>query len=972
MNHLDDAIRMLDTLVERPFDDLVSQSLIEVSLTDTLVDRLDVTSADLCSSISALRKRLASAAERRRAQLRFTRQGIEATLDDLATKRPAPARRRWLTEIAAALALDERNAVQLLLAHPAGVDDSQRAVIVALCDEAHVESDMTLPIARQLRQVLAEDVTKRPAIRFDLARAEARAHLTKKDGAEARRVLNEVCASSDDPTTHAEYAFLLLALSDAEAAKEAAARAADLGPDSAAAFLAQAVVAEQAGEHSEAAEMYRQAVALLDLARVEDPQRGSFLVASGLLHLHRAQRLEDTGLFDAALTAYRDAASAGLSGPGLYADAAAYAGQARLLSRLGGDPPEIWKAAYEAGRRYHRTGQYERAVPLLRIAVQAEPALPTAGFHLAAALAAKGWPPKTPAPDEELTRESENVWTEWLERVSPLEMHDAWVYTVGARIAEQLTYVDQDRTEWTWRALLRAEKAIVLDPQLARGWGISSRYLRDLNFKALPLEAAQRAASIKPDDLEAQNELIALLSNAGRFDEAIKVLDRHPKAESDYWLIGVRGWLRLNTGHETESVVDMTKALEGAFNPGWNLAIRVSGLVRLGRLTEAVDDLRRITLEDKDFGAESAQRRARAFALLGEQDEADRELGGIDVSSPLVDGTGYGRDKVIVEACWGRAEEAAKSVENLLPIIRDGRTLDDIANGWRDALAILEFRGIDGPARVILQGALDRLAATSPVGEATPDDELYEAMKLHPGVDTTSGACLVAIRARRRKTEGDNREAADDYQSLRGGPFEPEATSGLLDSLAKALTTAVRNGDPKGAVDIYRRLVALGRSPYSSEDLVVAEASLTAGAPGQAREALSRAVANAVDAPSHFAAALRLGEAQVAAGDVDNGFISLEAALHAARSSDDAYDMARAHARLAAVLARRGDSAGVLDHMQAALERLTSAGLVNTSTALAVELREATSAMGLFSTSAALIEAYESVTHEPGGSMLEP
>ena len=969
---LDDALGVLDTLVDGPFDDLVGRSLTDAALADALVDRLDVMSADLHRSISALRQRLASAAERRRAQRRFTREGVEAILDDLATKRPASARRRWLAELAAALAVGERNAVQLLLAQPAGIDDSKRAAIVALSDEVHVKGDVTLPIVRRLQEVLAEDVAGHPAIRFDLAMAEARGHLREKDSGQARRVLNEACASSDDPAAHAEYAFLLLALSDVEAAKEAAARAADLGPDSASAFLAQAAVAEQAGEYSEADEMYRQAVGHLNLARVEDPQRGSLLVASGLLHLHRARRLEETGLLGAALTAYRDAASVGLGGPGLYADAAAYAGQARLLPHLGGEPPQIWEAAYEAGRRYYRMGQYERAIPLLTIAAQAERTLPIAGFYLAAALSAKGWPPKTPAPDEQLTRESENVWTQWLERVGAPGTRDAWVYTAGAYIAEQLAYVDSDRTEWTWRALLRAEKAIVLDPRLARGWGLSSRYLRDLNFKALPLEAARQAASIQPDDREAQNELLALLSNAGRFDEAMELLRRNPKADSNSWLIGVRGWLRLNTGQEAESVTDMTKALEGGFNPGWNLAVRVAGLVRLGRLAEAVDDLRRITLEDRDFGAESAQRRARSFAVLGEVDEADRELSSIDVGSPLVDRAEYGRDKVVVEACCGRTEAAANSVEDLLPVIQDRRTLDDIANGWRDALAILEFRGVNESARVILQGALDRLAAARPVGEATPDDELYEAMKRHPDPSATSGACLVAIRALRRKTERDNRGAADDYQRLREGPFEPEATSAFLDALNQALTAALQDGDPEVAVDIHRRLAALGRSPYSSEDLVIAEASLTAGAPGQAREALDRAVANAIDAPSHFAATLRLGEAQVLAGDVDAGFASLETALRAARSSDDAYGMARAHARLAALLAHRDDSAGVSYHLQTALDRFTSAGLVNTTTALAIELREATSAMGLFSTSGVLTKAYESVTHERGGSMLEP
>ena len=132
---LDDALGVLDTLVDGPFDDLVGRSLTDAALADALVDRLDVMSADLHRSISALRQRLASAAERRRAQRRFTREGVEAILDDLATKRPASARRRWLAELAAALAVGERNAVQLLLAQPAGIDDSKRAAIVALSDE---------------------------------------------------------------------------------------------------------------------------------------------------------------------------------------------------------------------------------------------------------------------------------------------------------------------------------------------------------------------------------------------------------------------------------------------------------------------------------------------------------------------------------------------------------------------------------------------------------------------------------------------------------------------------------------------------------------------------------------------------------------------------------------------------------------------------------------------------------------------
>jgi tetratricopeptide (TPR) repeat protein len=970
-DRLDQALGLVNNLADWPFDDLVGRSLADATLAEALADRLDATNADLRQNIAAVQQRLVSAAKRRRAQLRFTREGVEATLDSLATKRPASARQRWLAELAAALAASERDAVRLLLARPTGVDDSKRAALVALHDEVQADVDV-VRIVHRLQDILAHDIAAHQAVRTDLAVAEARAQLRKEDYGQARRVLSDACSSSEDPAIHAEYAFLLVALSDVESAKEAAARAADLGPESALAFLAQAVVAEQVSEHSEADEMYRQAVGHLDLAHVEDPQCGNLLVASGLLHLHRARRLEEIGLVDAALTAYRDAVSVGINDPGLHADAAAYAGLARLLSDLGGDPSETWKAAYEAGRRYFRIGDNERAVSLLTIAAQAKRALPAAGFYLAAALAAKAWPPKTSVPDKELTRESESLWTQWLEQVGAPETRDAWAYTAGAYIAEQLTYVDPDRTEWTWRALLRAEKAIALDGQLARGWGLSSRYLRDLNFKSLPLEAASHAARLQPDDREAQYQLLALLSNAGRFDEAMEVLHRIPKIDSEPWLIGVRGWLRLNTGQAAECVADMTKALEGGFNPGWNLAVRVSGLVRLGRLAEAVEDLRRIVLEDKDFGTDSARRRARSFALLGEVDKADREIKSIDIASPLVDRAEYSRDKLIVEACLGRAEAAANTVAELLPIIQDRRTLDDVANEWHTALAILEFRGVYEPVFPILQGALDRLGGARPVGDAGPYDELYDAIKRNPNPDTTSTVCLVAIRARRRKAEEDYLRAANDYESLRGGPFEPEATSAFLDALTHALTAALQDGDPVAAADIHRRLATLGRSPYSSEDLVIAEASLTAGAQSKAREAFDRAVANATDAPSHFAASLRLGEAQVLDGDLDVGFASLDTALRAAESSGDAYSMARVHARLAVVLAYRGDSDGMINHLRAALEQLASTGLVNTSTALAVELREATSAMRLFSVSDVLTKAYESVTHERGGNMLKP
>jgi tetratricopeptide (TPR) repeat protein len=953
-----------DDLNRQDFGALVAPTFADTGRAETLAASLTEVRTQLDQSLGLLTRRLRDAGERRRAEIRFTRDGVKNVLTALETRPPAKARRRWVAELSAALAGRESVALELLLARPVGVVPEVRDSLSELA--AGIRDDGPqgrLAVVEGVRRLFPTEVQSSRGVRFGLIVTEAQASRDAGDTSRAREILDEECARSRDPRIHAERAFLLVSLGDYAEAQAAAAQAAELAPSSSRSLLAQADAAEHLGNFDEADELYAQAVADLDLQQAVEPDRGSLLQPTGMLYVHLGRRLEDTGLTEAAIRSYQRAVATGVAGPGLYPEAFAYEALLRLRERGVMSEQELEDAAFAGGKKFLWRGEAERAVALLQAATAAGPRLPLAGYYLAQALLVSSWPEGQPAPAAATVRAAETAWTDWLEAVGAPVPQDAWVYATGARIVAWLSLATDGRASWTWTQLLRAEKGISLNLHEANCWGLSIGALRELQLDGLALEGARYAADLDPEVDEPQHQMLAVLANNGHFDEAVAILERLKRRDTNPWLIGVRGWLRYHTGDYEGCVADMTLALRGGFDVGWNLDLRAAGLVALDRFEEAVEDLRRLLVEDVGFGVVGAIRRARALAILGQETEAAMVIESVDISDPRLDMVEYGAALVIVDACRGRATEAEQGLDRVMGAMSNQRERNDAVDNWREVAKVLRWRGVSGDSSHLLDRLADLVNSVSPIRSPSPAEELADAVAAHPDRGSVEGASLLAVSARRLAVQGDHSAAAEAYDLLTDGPFAPEAARALDAVLHTALTTAVRDGDAEAALRFHRRLQALGRSPYASDELLTAEMEKKNGL-DDVRTALNRAVATASNETSQFAANLQLGETEALSGDYDAGLRSLTSALRFADESGDVYRAAQAHARLGALLIARHATDEGEEHLRLAMSKLSSAGLSNLSTALAIELRQASSEMQLSSSSDDLLAAYRAVTAE--------
>jgi tetratricopeptide (TPR) repeat protein len=953
-----------DELNRQDFGTLVAPTLADTGRAETLAASLTEMRTRLDQALGLLARRLRDAGERRRAEMRFTRDGVEKRLTSLESRPPAKARRGWIAELSAALAANESDAAQLLLARPVGVESQFRDTLSELAGGIRDEGPQgRSAVVEGVRRLFPKEVQSSRGVRFGLVVAQAQALREAGDSLRAREILDEECTTSRDPGIHAERAFLFVSLGDYAAAQAAAAQAAELTPSSARSLLAQADVAEHLGNLDEADELYAEAVADLDLQQAVEPDRGSLLQPTGMLYLHLGRRLEDTGLTEAAVRSYQRAVAVGVAGPGLYPEADAYEALLRLRQRGIMSDEDIENAAFAGGKQFLWRGEEERAVPLLEAATAAGSRLSRAGYYLAQAILQASWAEGQPAPVAATVREAETAWSGWLEVVGAPVPQDAWVYATGARIVAWLNRTGDGGASWTWTQLLRAEKGISLNQHEASCWGLSIGALRELQFDGLALEGARYAADLGPEVDELQHQLLAVLANDGDFDEAVAILERLKRRDTDPWLVGVRGWLQYHTGDYEGCVADMTQALRGGFDVGRNLDLRAAGLVALGRFEEAVEDLRRLLVEDVGFGVVGAVRQARAFAMLGQENEADTVIESVDTSDARLDMAEYRAARVVVDACRGRPAEAEGALDRVISAISNQREQKDVVDTWREASAVLRWRGVSDDPSELLDRLADRVSSVPPIRAASPEEELSDAVAAHPDRASVPGASLMAVRARRLAMQGNHSAAAEVYDLLTDGLFAPEAALALVAELHAALATAVGDGDAEAALDFHRRLQALDQSPYASDELLDAKMERKNGI-DDVRTALNRAVAAASDETSQFAANLQLGETEVLSGNFDAGLRSLTSALRFADESGDFYRAAQAHARLGALLIARHATDHGEEHLRQALSKLSRAGLSNLSITLAIELRQATSEMQLSSSSDDLRAAYRAVTEE--------
>lgn len=941
----------------------------------SLVQRLQVLGAEadrLRHALSATERRARAELDRQRVRARYRPEGtarILVELEDRATRSPDAARRAWLAELAGALAEREMTAAETLLDRPIEPDQALRSALPDLGRDLRGWRDGDVAAGRRMTDRLAvacaEDLASRRLARAarNLQLVRARLALDAGDPARAAALLGAGLPSiPQDALLVAELAAAHLAAGDQDTAQEVAARAVELAPDRADGYLHLGAVTESRGALDDAVDLYRQGCLLLNVASLEYLGRGSTLLRpTGLLHFERARRLEEVEYPRLSLDALDDALAAGVVGTARYPTAAIHRARTQVLERLGHPAAEIAAEALTAGKQLLWNGDVSGAVKLLDMACKLD-RQPEAGWFLADAMLAISWPDGEARPDRERTEAAEQVWRSWLETVGAPARSHAWAYATGAILAEQRQFWD-DGLDAFWVALFRIEKALVLDGLSASSWALCTRYLRSLHLGALAREAADRAFRLDPDDMDSIAQRLVTLVDTGRHADALRLLDRIPDAESDPWMLGLRGKILYDLGRHEEALAHVSRALEGEVNEGAYLDLRASVLVALGRLEDAVADLKELVERDPGSRATGRVRRARALAVLGRPAEARAELDTVDDQTvDLPAEAGLARTLVLLVS--GDIDGARRQAEavSARPVSR--HEAKHLAKLWNDSRVLLRHQG--RLSREALE-SLDAIAAVPPTGrdvEPTADEELRLGLeRVTDDPLPESRTALLAIAARRAASAKRWAEAIERYEGLVGTPFQPEAEIALGDVLRDALPAAVQRGNVEEALALHDRLAGLGRSPYRSRALVKADAQLAVGDVRAALATLEHVAVEVDDDRERLSTYQRLGEV---ATQLDNGTLAtdaLDTALTITARLDDPLAAAQTRARLGIAwsLLRNHDAA--VEHLVHALTRFKQAGALDPPYTLALELLGLIRKVPGRDAPEVLSAAYEDATH---------
>ena len=175
-------------------------------------------------------------------------------------------------------------------------------------------------------------------------------------------------------------------------------------------------------------------------------------------------------------------------------------------------------------------------------------------------------------------------------------------------------------------------------------------------------------------------------------------------------------------------------------------------------------------------------------------------------------------------------------------------------------------------AETVLATAEERLGHWSPPPLPEPHEELAAAIAQHMDDPPASRSlvALAATRARLLRGDGDLAGATAEYDKLRGGPFEPEATRALGDALNEQMDEAIKRGDAEQTAFLFDRLRELDRAPASFVEISVADALIAAQQTGQAVAQLRAIAPRAASAADRLAVYELLGNCAFREGDIED------------------------------------------------------------------------------------------------------
>ena len=776
---------------------------------------------------------------------------------------------------------------------------------------------------------------------------------------EARRHLEQaVELDPDRGLSYGDRSAYFLALGDLVAAASDAQRAIELSPHDAVGYLYLGAWAELSGEFAEARELYLRGFDKMPTHLITlQPKRASLLEPPGGMLVAAGETLLGRRRSDVALVLLDAALTAGVSGLEPHPDAVVHGLRSRALE-LEKNRSEAAEAAVEAGKRHHWNNNLSQALEELRRAIDLNPKVADAGWYVADSLIASSVDPAELRPRQEPLREARSEWESWAKKVGLPTGPDSWAYLTRAIIAEKEWFfrVD-DRTDARWESVYFVEKALAHQDDDPFRWGFATKYLHMAGLPANALEAAEIGRSLGGTSETLLSERVALLANAGRFEDADQALQEYVSWYGDSpWSYGVKGWLALHLAHtgtgwldydrsRLESAVEhFTSAIEGHSDVPWTLELRALSRLALGDVAGAHEDLRSILQDGDPVDGWGKCRLAIAAIALEEHEEAERWLSAAREDDEST------RDSLTALAyaalVAGELERGAEEFETALVYSSDTRDLDDTVGHMLLRLRAAGLEAESEPAGVVRQVADEAGARRRAELEAEPttaEGELAVRLATFESVSSSKlpaqAVALLAVHARRDLRAGEFERAEAMYDRLIGSAFEPEAAIALERTLLAARDAAVEAGNVAVVKKSHERLAKLGSADRVQEALDVSAALLATDDPEAAWAELERVDEGKLDAPQKLDLALRRADIAVARGDGTQSASHLRDALEVTEQAGDRAGAAQIEVRLSFADVLAGDQAAASGHVLAALRNWREAGAFDPMWMLVEEFR---------------------------------
>jgi tetratricopeptide (TPR) repeat protein len=136
-------------------------------------------------------------------------------------------------------------------------------------------------------------------------------------------------------------------------------------------------------------------------------------------------------------------------------------------------------------------------------------------------------------------------------RTQDLVEEDGWShiveYYILTRLADEATAAAEEES---WAAALAILRALVLNISAPDRWAILSSALRGVNLYELAARTARHAVDLAPYNETALEAAVSAITNVGRYEEALELLDRLTPTP---WRAGVRGYTLLRQGRAEEA-----------------------------------------------------------------------------------------------------------------------------------------------------------------------------------------------------------------------------------------------------------------------------------------------------------------------------------------------------------------------------------------------------------------------------------